>query len=184
MKRIIGILAIVLMVAVVAVAWQTNRTITLLDATQKPFKLYCDTTQAINDTVITFNEVKEIALSRIYQYIFQIDSVKSQSAETGETGGDSTLFRLKVRSRHTNLSNYFWTDICSVTTGSSGADTITLVVEKVMLAVGDTAIAPAANVGTVMQVVATIIDSTTTPIGTDTAKVVEVYGSVEVVARQ
>lgn len=184
MKRLIGVLAVIAITASIALAWRGNRTVTLLDATSKPFKLILDTTQAVNDTVIYFDEVKEIELGRIYQFIIQIDSVKSQSSATGEAASDSTAFRLKVQSRHTFLSNYFWSDICSVSTGGSGVDTATTVIEKVVLAVGDTAVAPAAMIGTSLRAVGLIIDSTSNAIGTDSVKIVEVYGSVEVAVRQ
>ena len=182
-KRTIALLttlAVALAIAV-GIAGEANKTYRLVDFSQNPLALKCDTTQAINDTVLTSVTVV-VPLGRIYQFIFNIDSTKSQSTATGEKASDSTYYKFKVQSRFGYVSNAFWADICSLTTGSSGADTGTFIMEKVLFLAADTT-TDAGRIGDNFRIITTLVDSMTSAVGTDSCKVDRVYGSLQVAVR-
>lgn len=182
MKRLIGVLAIVLIVA--GIGMTQNRTVTLANFTRQPMRLTCDTTETINVNIDTVKAVKGLELGRIIQFIIRVDSVVSNSDSVGYRASDSSYFRFKVQSSFGDLPNMFWSSICSVTTGSSGADTGTWVMEKVMLLVADTAVAPASMCGENYRVIGSMVDSTSSPVAADKEKEVRLYGSVQVAIRE
>lgn len=182
MRKTLYALIALCVVAAALSAGEANRVYILGDFSVNPLKLKCDTTQAINDTIYTGTIVTGVPLGRLYQFILQIDSTKSQSSATGKKASDSTWYRVKVQSRFGEMPNFFWNDICSLTTGSTGADTGTFIMEKFMNLAADTA-TDVNRIGDQFRYVITITDSMTSPVGTDTCKVDRVYGSAQMTVR-
>lgn len=182
MRKTLYALTALIVFAVALIAGEANKVYTIGDFSKNPLALKCDTTQAINDTIYNGEPLRGVPLGRLYQFIIQIDSTKSQSTATGEKASDSSYFRVKIQSRAGELSNYFWADVCSVTTGSSGADTGTFITERFLNLAADTT--TNANLAwDQFRYVITMVDSMTSAVGTDSCKIDRIWGSVQVAIR-